>query len=100
MNVIVVGGSSKVKVSADGREVRSVMPLYKSCLDITKPTAEEGVELSALYVSYPIGDIPSEIHVYLSKVTGYPFYVVTQGGNWLVMDGIITLVKEESKDEK
>jgi hypothetical protein len=99
-NAIVVGGHSRVKVSADGNNVLAVTPLYKSCLTIPIPTDSNNAKQEALYVSYPVADIPSEIHVYLNRLYGYPVYVTTARGNWLVKDGRILLLKPPEKTQE
>ncbi len=98
-NVIVVGGHSRVKVSPDGNNVLSVTPLYKSCLTIPIPADGNNAKKEALYLSYPVADVPSEIHVYLNRLYGYPVYVTTARGNWLVQDGRILLFKPAEKTE-
>ena len=98
-DAIVVGGHSRVKVSADGNNVISVTPLYKSCLTLEKPPADNTKNLETIAVSYPLGDVPSEIHVYLNRLYGYPVYVTTARGNWLVKDGKISLFKPAQKTE-
>ncbi len=96
-NVVVVGGHSRVKVSADGDNVLSVTPLYKSCLTIPIPADGNNAKQEALYLSYPVADVPSEIHVYLNRLHGYPVYVTTTRGDWLVKDGRILLLKPPEK---
>ncbi len=98
-NVVIVGGHSRVKVSADGNTVLAVTPLYKSCLTIPIPADSNNAKNEALYLSYPVADIPSEIHVYLNRLHGYPVYVDTARGNWLVKDGRILLLKPPEKTE-
>lgn len=96
-DVIVVGGHSRVKVSADGKNVLAVTPLYQSCLTLQKPAADKTRESQAFSVSYPLGSAPSEIHVYLSLLHGYPAYVSTAKGVWLVKNGKISLIKSTEK---
>ena len=96
-NVIVVGGHSRVKVSPDGNNVLSVTPLYKSCLTLEKPPADNTKEPPAIYVSYPLADVPSEIHVYLNRIYGYTIYVTTAKGTWQVRNGRINFVKPAEK---
>lgn len=98
-NVIVVGGHSLVKVSADGNNILTVTPLYKSCLTVPIPADSNNAKQEALYVSYQVADVPSEIHVYLNRLYGYPVYVDTARGNWLVKDGRILLLKPAEKTE-
>ncbi|MGA2679318.1 MAG: hypothetical protein ABSF37_08455 [Sedimentisphaerales bacterium] len=98
-NVIVVGGHSRVKVSPDGNNVLAVTPLYKSCLTVPIPADSNNAKKESLYVSYPVADVPSEIHVYLNRLHGYPVYVTTARGNWLVKDGRILLFKPAEKTE-
>jgi hypothetical protein len=96
-DVIVVGGHSRVKVSADGKNVLAVTPLYQSCLMLPKPAADKARESQAFSVSYPLGNIPSEIHVYLNHLHGYPVYVSTPKGVWLVKNGKMSLIKSAEK---
>jgi hypothetical protein len=96
-DVIVVGGHSRVKVSADGKNVLAVTLLYQSCLMLPKPAADRSRDLQAFSVSYPVGNIPSEIHVYLNLLHGYPAYVTTTKGVWLVKNGKISLIESAEK---
>jgi hypothetical protein len=98
-DVIVVGGHTRVKVSADGNNVLAVTPLYKSCLTVQRPPADNTNELAAFSVTYLMADVPSEIHVYLSHLHGYPVYVATARGNWLVKNGKISLIEARLKTE-
>jgi len=77
-NAVVVGGHSRVKVSPDGNNVLAVTPLYKSCLTIPIPADVNNAKQEALYINYPLADVPSEIHVYLNRLHGYPVYVTTE----------------------
>jgi hypothetical protein len=94
-DAIVVGGHSRVQVTADGRKVISVTPLYKSCLVLEKPAADNVKEPEAFYVSYPLGNVPSEIHVYLNRLHEYPVYVSAAKGNWIVTNGKISVIKRD-----
>ena len=96
-DVIVVGGHSRVKVSADGKNVLAVTPFYQSCLALQKPAADKSGQSQALSVSYPLENVPSEIHVYLNRLHGYPVYVSTAKGVWLVKNGKISLIKSAEK---
>lgn len=96
-DVIVVGGHSRIKVSADGKNVLAVTPLYQSCLTIQRPAADKSGQSQALSVSYPLGNVPSEIHVYLNRLHGYPVYVSTAEDAWLVKDGKISLISPIEK---
>jgi hypothetical protein len=91
-DVIMVGGHSRVKVSADGKNVLAVTPLYQSCLTLPKPAADKSGQPQAFSVSYPLENVPSEIHVYLNRLHGYPVYVSTAKNAWLVKDGKISLI--------
>jgi hypothetical protein len=84
-------------VSADGKNVLAVTPLYQSCLTLQKPAADKARELQAFSVSYPLGNVPSEIHVYLNRLHGYPVYVSTANSVWLVKNGKISLIKSAEK---
>ena len=96
-NVVVVGGHSRIKVSPDGNNVLAVTPLYTSCLTIPIPADVNNAKKEALYVGYQMADVPSEIHVYLNLLYGYPVYVTTEKNNWLVKDGRILLLKPVEK---
>jgi hypothetical protein len=98
-DVIVVGGHSRVKVTADGRKIVSVTRLSKSCLVLEKPNPSKATEPTAFYVSHPAGNIPSEIHVYLNYLHGYEVFVVTARGKWLVMNGKISVLERSGKKE-
>ena len=87
----------RTEVTADGKSVLAVTPLYQSCLTLQKPAADRTRELQAFSVSYPLGNVPSEIHVYLSLLHGYPVYVSTPKGVWLVKNGKMSLIKSAEK---
>jgi hypothetical protein len=89
---IVVGGHSRVRVSADGRSIVSVTPLSKSCLTMTKPKSEKSMNPFGLSVTHIVGDTPSEIHVYLNYLHRYDLYVGTSKGMWLVKNGKISFL--------
>ena len=95
-NVIVVGGHSRVKVSPDGNNVESVTPLYEKCLAMPIPADIKNPKEQAFSVSYPIADVPSEIHVYLNRLHGYTVYVATAKGTWRVRDGELLSSKKEN----
>lgn len=99
-NVIVVGGHSRVKVSPDGNNVLTVTPLYKSCLTIPIPADGNNAKQEALYVSYPVANVPSEIHVYLNRLYGYTVYVTTAKGTWQVRNGRIDIIKLADKTKQ
>jgi hypothetical protein len=93
-NVIVVGGHSRVKVSPDGNNVESVTPLYEKCLAMPVPAEVKNPKDEAFSVSYPLADVPSEIHVYLNRLYGYTVYVATPKGTWRVKDGRIAIIQQ------
>jgi hypothetical protein len=64
---------------------------------LPKPAADKSGQTKALSVSYPIGNVPSEIHVFLNRLHGYPLYVATAKGEWLVKNGQISLIKPVGK---
>jgi hypothetical protein len=98
-NAIVVGGHSRVKVSAGGDNVLSVTPLYKSCLDLPIPADVKSPKDQAFSVIYPVADVPSEIHVYLNRLHGYTVYVTTAKGTWRVRDGRIAIIKKAETEK-
>jgi len=93
-DAVMVGGHSRIKVSADGKTVLAVTPLYESCLALPKPATEKP---QALSVEYLLENVPSEIHVYLNRLHGYPVYVSTAKNIWLVKNGKISLIKSTEK---
>jgi hypothetical protein len=96
-DVVMVGGHSRITVSADGKTVLAVTPLYESCLALPKPAADKTKKPQALSVSYLLENVPSEIHVYLNRFYGYPLYVSTANSLWLVKNGKISLIKSTEK---
>ncbi len=98
-DVIVVGGHSRIKVSADGKNILAVTPLYDKCLFLKKTSPPDSKNLPAVALDYPIGDVPSEIHVFLNLLHGYPLQVTTSKGIWLVKNGNISLIRPAQKDE-
>jgi len=96
-DVVMVGGHSRITVSADGKTVLAVTPLYQSCLALPKPAADKTEKPQALSVGYLLENVPSEIHVYLNHLYGYPVYVSTAKNLWLVKNGKISLIKSTQK---
>jgi hypothetical protein len=92
-DAVMVGGHSRITVSADGKTVLAVTPLYQSCLALPKPAADKTRKPQALSVEYLLENVPSEIHVYLNRLYGYPVYVSTANSLWLVKNGKISLIK-------
>jgi hypothetical protein len=101
-DAVMVGGHSRVTVSADGKTVLAVTPLYQSCLALPKPAADKTKKPQALSVEYLPENVPSEIHVYLNRLYGYTVYVSTANSLWLVKNGKISLIKstQEAKPKE
>jgi hypothetical protein len=98
-DMIVVGGHSRVKISPDGKDVESVTRLYQKCLSMPIPADIKNPKDRAFSVSYPVADIPSEIHVYLNRLHGYTVYVTTAKGTWRVRNGRMAVVKKAETEK-
>jgi hypothetical protein len=98
-DTIMVGGHSRIKISPDGNNVESVTLLYKTCLSVPIPANVENPKDGAFSVSYPVADVPSEIHVYLNRLHGFTVYVTTAKRTWQVRDGKIAVIRQ-TKTEK
>jgi hypothetical protein len=88
---MIVGGHSKVSVTADGRKALSIEQLAKSCLRLQQPTAQQG-NVAAAFVTHLMSPAPSEIHVFLSLVHQKPILVGTSAGNWKVENGTVSFL--------
>ena len=74
-----VGGHYRVEVDGAGKVVAS-RPFLNSCLTIPAPPPNA----AAFFLTHLLDPQPTEIHVYLSLLTGKPIAVGTSQGNWMV----------------
>lgn len=91
-NTVVLGKHFRVLVSPDGSRVKSVTPLSKGQLELAAESPKPGATLSGLYVTHIVTDYPLETHVFASMSSGFPLYVGTSRGTWLVDRDSIQLI--------
>lgn len=98
-NEVVVGGHTRVTVSADGKKAESVNELSKSLLILSKTLPDAGKTVEGFTMSHIVSNTPIETHVFLSLMHKMPFYVVTDDKIvWKVEKGSISKIK--TLDEK
>lgn len=90
-DVVPVGGHYRITVGADGKTVKQVDALSRSCLTMArKGEIPEDGELVSLCMSHIVSATPVETHVFLSLQERLPFYVITPDGvTWQVEGGKI-----------
>ena len=93
-NLVLIGGHYRITVSGDGRSVRLVEKLSKSCLALKKNEVPRGGKLSALLATHVVSEFPLETHGYLSLLHKQPLYIRTKKGMWKVDAGEFTLVEQ------
>ncbi len=88
---VMIGRHYRVIVSGDGKTAQSVSPSTKDCTFVAPDVVGQGV--SGVLTSDPDIPAPTDIHVFLSLVTGQTLFVGTQAGYWRVNEGTIELLK-------
>ncbi len=84
-DVLMLGGSQRITVSADGSTVQSNVALGgEACAVVQNPA-----DAASLQVRDGTENGPNELHVYMSLLTGKPLYVVSGERSWLIQDGRI-----------
>jgi len=92
-NLVLMGGHYRITVSGDGRNVRLVEKLSKSCLALKKNEVPRGGKPSGLFATHIVSEFPLETHGYLSLLHNQPLYIGTRKGMWKVDAGEFTLVE-------
>jgi len=88
---VMIGRHYRVIVSGDGKTAQSVTPSTKDCSFVAPDVVGQGV--SGVLTSDPDIPAPTDIHVFLSLVTGQTLFVGTKAGYWRVKEGKIELLK-------
>ncbi|HKR24808.1 MAG TPA: hypothetical protein VJS15_06080, partial [Allosphingosinicella sp.] len=70
-----IGGHFKTSVAADG-SIAASRGFTNACLDATVAEPAPGAQPQPIAVTYLLGDLPTEIHVFLSIWTTRPLVVV------------------------
>ena len=84
-DVLMVGGSYRMDVSAAGDTLRASQALGGAgCAVLQNPA-----DAAALQIEDSLGAGPNELHVYLAISAGKPLYVGSGDRTWLVQDGRI-----------
>lgn len=85
-DVYLLGGSYRIELSASGEAVTQVQALASECVILQN---KEGTD--ALLFAEDRGEVPNELHVYISRLAGKALYVTTtpNGRTWLIQDGRI-----------
>jgi hypothetical protein len=88
---IAIGPHKRFRLSADGRDIVSTELLARS--ELILPSRNEG-DLQGITVTHLLGDVPSEVHVYLGLRHGVPIDVITTSNDehWRVDGESISLL--------
>ena len=86
-DVLIVGGSYRLDVSAAGDTLRANQSLGGAGCTVLQNPADTAV----LQVEDSLGTGPNELHVYLALSASKPLYVGSGDRTWLVQDGRIQL---------
>ncbi len=94
-NLILIGGHSRVTVSADGRTILERRSFTKDCMVLKTPQdVGPDVDVAAYTVGHVLDNTPTEVHVFLSLLYGKPLYVVTADRRfWYIEGGKIRILK-------
>jgi hypothetical protein len=88
---VMIGRHYRVIVSGDGKTAESVSPSTTDCTFVAPDVVGQGV--SGVLTTEPDIPAPTDIHVFLSLVTGQTLFVGTRAGYWRVNEGRIDLLK-------
>ena len=91
-DVLMVGGSYRLDVSAAGNAVSASQTLGGAGCAVLQNPADAAV----LQVDGGLGAGPNELHVYLALTARKPLYVMSGDRTWLVQDGRIQLAPPRS----
>ncbi len=85
-DVYLLGGSYRIELSASGEAVTQVQALASECVILQN---KEGADV--MLFAEDRGEMPNELHVYISRLAGKALYVTTtpNGRTWLIHDGRI-----------
>jgi hypothetical protein len=93
---LVVGGHVRRHVSEDAGAVLASEPMSKDCLTLPPAKAPPGgTKQVGRFVNNLVWPCPTEIHVWLSLLSGQPLFVGNRTGIWKVSGTEITLLKAE-----
>ncbi len=90
-HLVPMGGHYRVTVSADGKTLKQVDALSRSCLTMDRNREiPEGGKLVTMCMSHIVSATPVETQVFLSLQEKLPFCVITPDGTaWQIEDGQI-----------
>ena len=88
---VMIGRHYRVIVSGDGKTAESVSPSTTDCTFVAPDVVGQGV--SGVLTTEPDIPVPTDIHVFLSLVTGQTLFVGTRAEYWRVNEGRIDLLK-------
>ena len=74
-NRVPVGGHFKTTIAADG-SIAAARGYTNACLDLDLPEVAAGAQPRPLAITHLTDPLPTEIHVFLSLLTGRPLVVV------------------------
>lgn len=90
---VMLGRHYRVIVSGDGKTAESVSPSTEDCSFVSPDVVGQG--MSGVLTTDPDIPAPTDIHVFLSLVTGQTLVVGTNVGYWWVKEGKIELLKSD-----
>lgn len=99
---ILVGGHYRFTIDANATVIERTDRLFRSCLTIPMPKKETGKEPVEMVASHVVSDTPLETHVFLSRMHGFPFLIITPGSDtvWRIEGGGIAKYGKLSEMQK
>jgi hypothetical protein len=92
--VVVAGGHIRYSISADGARIEGQRTFTKSCMVMSPDDAADPKNVEAMVLTHLLDPVPTEIHVFLSRLHKRPFYIGTSMNQlvWKVDGSVIQLM--------
>jgi hypothetical protein len=99
---VLIGGHYRFTIDPNAMVIERVDRLFRSCLTIPAPKREPGKDPVEMLASHVVSDTPLETHVFLSRMHGFPFLIITPGSDtvWRIADGKIAKYGKLSEMQK
>jgi hypothetical protein len=97
--VVVAGGHILYTVSPDGARILAKRMFTKSCILMSPEDAPKGNDVAGLVLTQLLGETPTEIHVFLSRLHRKPIFVGTSNNDlvWKVDGSHIELMDTKKR---
>lgn len=84
------GGYYRFGVDTRTRAIVDTQAFTSGCIDINANALPANVADRAIFITHIVSPTPTEIHVFVSSVSGLPVYVSAPSGLWRVSGALIT----------